>query len=144
VKNTIRAGFSERLRQALDEAGYKHRSKRSAGALFGITAQALGKWLTGQGMPSSTRAAHVANVLGVRKAWLLDAELPMRTASMTMEIRTQNGEPVSISMDECLLLDNYRSLPQRQQEAVGRLLASMRQNQPVPAEESSVTARVES
>jgi transcriptional regulator with XRE-family HTH domain len=98
------------------------------GKLFGVTPQAVYKWLTGSALPSSSRAPHVAEVLGVRKAWLFDGEEPMRAR---LVIRDQ-GPPYEVERDsinmsslEYRLLAYFRGLSSQQRKVVMDLLASM-------------------
>lgn len=118
----MHAEFAERFRLALDEAGYKNCKPKELAARFKVTPQALRKWLDGEAMPASSRAPLVAEVLGVRRAWLLDNELPMRAiqtdmAELPSGYRAQ-GDTYSISAEEFRLLDRYRRLPRPLQEAV--------------------------
>jgi transcriptional regulator with XRE-family HTH domain len=128
---TVRESFAERLRQALNEGGYRQSSQRDLSLLFGVTPQAVRKWMMGDSMPSSTRAPQVAKVLGVRKAWLFDAEPPMRATVAALEqsprYHPQDSEEFSISHEEVRLLTYFRALPRKQQLTVKGLLISMQQ-----------------
>jgi transcriptional regulator with XRE-family HTH domain len=128
TEQTVREGFAERLRQALDDAGHRNRTQRELGVLFGVTPQAVRKWLAGSALPSSARAPHVAEVLGVRKAWLLDAELPVRARLLTMDQGAPykvEADSLSVSSEEYRLLTHFRALSRQQQKAIASLLASM-------------------
>ncbi|MES2625555.1 MAG: helix-turn-helix domain-containing protein, partial [Pseudomonadota bacterium] len=107
----VREGFAERLTLALDEAGYNIRQKKTLGSLFSVTPQAVSKWLSGEAMPSAIRARTVAEKLGVRRAWLLDNELPMRAHAADMKETGRNysaQEGFSLSGEEFRLLVNFR------------------------------------
>jgi transcriptional regulator with XRE-family HTH domain len=133
----MHAEFAARLRLALDEAGYRDSTLRELATLFKVTPQALRKWLDGEARPVSGRAALVAGVLGVRRAWLFDNELPMRAINTDMA-ELPNGyeaadDAFSISRDEFLLLDHFRSLPKPAQQAVMNLVLQMAPDAAAPA-----------
>ena len=129
MTKTAREGFSERFQQALQEAGLSGSTQRELGKLFLVTPQAVRKWLGGESMPTSQRAPLVANLLGVRKAWLIDNELPMRSQTVSM---AESGKPydladgqLSISGDEYRLLTRFRQLSQPVKASVVSLLDAL-------------------
>ncbi len=77
-KDKIKQAFAERFRKALKELGYFYNEQKRTERLFGVSGQAVRKWAEGQSMPTPSRMPHVAEVLGVRRAWLQDGEEPMR------------------------------------------------------------------
>lgn len=121
--------FAERFRLALDEAGYKNCTLKKLALMFKVTPQAVRKWKEGESMPVSSRAPMVADQLGVRRAWLLDNELPMRATQTNMaELPpgyAANGDFFSISGEEFRLLNHYRQLPRTLQEALASLAERM-------------------
>ena len=128
----VREGFAERLKLALDEAGYNIRKKKSLGVLFAVTPQAVSKWLAGEAMPSAVRARTVAEKLGVRRAWLLDNELPMRALAADMAETGPNyaaQECFSVSGEEFKLLVNFRKLAKPSRLIVEQLVENMAQVQ---------------
>ena len=92
------------------ESGYT--DLKELGALLGLTAQAVRKWRDADAIPSAEHAPLLAETLGVRRAWLLDGELPMRRIP-DMSEKTPNyaSEENSISPDEFKLLCDLRGLP---------------------------------
>lgn len=128
---TVHADFAERFRQALDEAGFGDHQLKELGRLFKVSPQAVRKWLDGEAMPVSRRAPEIARVLGVRRAWLLDNELPMRPLKADMaEARGSYSaakEALSISMEEFRLLSAYRALPRALQQSFLGLLDNTKQ-----------------
>lgn len=125
----MHAEFAERFRLALDEAGYKSYTLKKLAAMFRVTPQAVRKWKEGEAMPVSSRAPLVAEVLGVRRAWLLDNELPMRALSTDMaELPSDyaaKSDAISISGTEFRLLANYRKLPRDLQDSLAALADHM-------------------
>ncbi len=103
--------------------------------MFGVSPQAVRKWLEGEAMPVSSRAPMIAERLGVRRAWLLDNELPMRAIQTDMaELASgyvSQGDGLSISGEEFRLLSHYRKLPRNLQEALGLLAERMQAALPV-------------
>lgn len=116
MAKSVREEFAERLKLALDEAGYRDSKLKELGALFAVTPQAVRKWLHGEAMPTASHAPMVAGRLGVRRAWLLDNELPMRPPLVDMaehanQYAAAGSEAVELSKEEFRLLVAYRSLP---------------------------------
>jgi hypothetical protein len=122
----VHTEFAARLKLALDEAGVGKCQLKELGAMFKVTPQAFRKWLDGEAMPVSKRAPEVARLLGVRRAWLLDGELPMRPVSAEMaesgKDYSTRDELLSISGEEFKLLRNYRKLPRNLQTLVGAIV----------------------
>ena len=123
------AEFAARFQLALEDAGYGSYQQKELGKLFGVTATAVRKWLEGESMPVSKRAPGVARILGVRRAWLLDGELPMRPHKGRIEGAAEAGKAYSrqeaefsLSSEEFRLLSNYRKLNRGMQRAFGKLL----------------------
>lgn len=141
MAKSVREEFAERLKQALDEAGYRDRKLKELGALFAVTPQAVRKWLHGEAMPTAEHAPLVAERLGVRRAWLLDNELPIRPqldmAEHSGSYAAAAPEVTSLSKEEFRLLSAYRSLPrslrvvvEQMAEAMSRELVPVQQGEP--------------
>lgn len=125
----VREGFAERLRLALDEAGYHDTQLKELGVLFAVTPQAVRKWLAGEAMPTAEHAPQVAQKLGVRRAWLLDNELPMRPKLLSMAEKGTGyaaGSELSVSSEEFRLLNDYRSLPASLRRSLEQLVEGMK------------------
>jgi SOS-response transcriptional repressor LexA len=81
-KNSLRAAFSERLHEALDDAGVRargrgvdiHRQLKSVGV--DKTTQAISKWLNGESMAEADSMSALCSWLGVRREWLEYGVLP--------------------------------------------------------------------
>jgi transcriptional regulator with XRE-family HTH domain len=146
VVKTVREGFAERLKLALEEAGYGESQQKELGRLFSVTPQAVRKWLAGEAMPTAEHAPLVAEKLCVRRAWLLDNELPMRPRLGDMAESGQDyaADAFSLSKDEFRLLLAYRSLPRRLRRLVEQLAEGMRQElsgvcSPAETEDTSIS-----
>ncbi|MEY4641377.1 MAG: hypothetical protein RLZZ227_1371 [Pseudomonadota bacterium] len=128
MSRNVREGFAERFRLALNEAGHRESPGKELAALFGVTAQAVRKWREGEAIPTSEHAPHVAEKLGVRRAWLLDGELPMRPRSFSMAEKssTYTAEDFSVSKEEFKLLSDYRSLPHDLRVALEQFVEAMK------------------
>jgi transcriptional regulator with XRE-family HTH domain len=124
VSRKAHDGFTERFKQALEEAGLAAKSRKELGRMFGVTGQAIKKWLEGESIPAAERAPLVARKLDVRRAWLLDNELPMRVLNGAI---TEDGMDYGIpdhklSYEEQQMLLEYRRLSKRQQKNWLKLL----------------------
>ncbi len=64
-------------------------------------------------MPTAEHAPLVAEKPGVRRAWLIDNELPMRPNVLSLAEKGSGytSDDLSISREEFKLLSDYRSLP---------------------------------
>jgi len=112
-----RQEFSSRLLIALAELGYHSNEQNALGKLFGVSGQAVKKWINGESTPSTARMPAIASTLGVRRAWLFDGEGAMREISVTRieESKAEylpSSQSLSISQDESDLLYFYRRLPE--------------------------------
>lgn len=75
-KNEIRAAFSARLHEALDDAGVRgrgrgvdiHKNLKRRGV--NKTTQAISKWLNGEAVPETDSMTTLCNWLDVRREWL--------------------------------------------------------------------------
>ncbi|WP_460410323.1 MULTISPECIES: LexA family protein [unclassified Pseudomonas] len=81
-KNTLRAAFSERLHEALDDAGVRrrgrgvdiHRQLKSLG--IRKTTQAISKWLNGEAIAEADSMTALCSWLKIRREWLEYGVLP--------------------------------------------------------------------
>ncbi|MGO4310036.1 S24 family peptidase [Pseudomonas sp. KB_15] len=86
-KNALRAAFSERLHEALDDAGVRsrgrgvdiHRQLQSLGVEK--TTQAISKWLNGEAMAEADSMTALCSWLNVRREWLEYGVLPKEQTS---------------------------------------------------------------
>lgn len=125
-KRAVQDAFTERFKLALHEAGYADATLKELSKLFGVSAQGVNKWKTGEAMPGSERLPKVADVLGVRRAWLRDGELPMRAlqAAVIEDRGNYTLQPVGISLSgsEFKLLSQLRGLPRKMQLDIADLI----------------------
>lgn len=103
--------------------------KKELAALLGVTAQAIRKWCEAESIPTAEHAPRLAEVLGVRRAWLLDGELPMRPLSMAERSTGYTSDDTSLSPDEFRLIANFRSLPHALRTAFAQLLEAQKADQ---------------
>jgi SOS-response transcriptional repressor LexA len=86
-KNSLRAAFSERLHEALDDAGVRrrgrgvdiHRQLKSWGV--NKTTQAVSKWLNGEAIAEADSMAALSAWLKVRREWLEYGVLPKESTA---------------------------------------------------------------
>ncbi|WP_081327127.1 LexA family protein [Pseudomonas lurida] len=86
-KNSLRAAFSERLHQALNDAGVRsrgrgvdvHRQLKSMGVEK--TTQAISKWLNGEAIAEADSMTALCSWLRVRREWLEYGVLPREQTS---------------------------------------------------------------
>jgi transcriptional regulator with XRE-family HTH domain len=129
-KDRIKQAFAARFHKALKELGYSYNKQNKMKRLFGVSGQAVRKWAEGQSMPTSSRMPHVAEVLGVRRAWLQDGEEPMfPTVGKVSERKGGYGknknQEFSISGKEVNLLRMYRALTLKQKRVVREIVATL-------------------
>ena len=125
MSRSVHEGFTERLERALKEAGFAGYEQSRLGAMFGVSGQAVRKWRRGESIPNAERAPLVADKLGVRRAWLLDNEPPMRPQHRVTEgdnsYSVKSG--IALTGDEFKMLALYRQLSPQQQENLTAFLA---------------------
>jgi SOS-response transcriptional repressor LexA len=102
-KNTLRAAFSERLHEALDDAGVRsrgrgvdiHRQLKS----FGVdkTTQAISKWLNGEAMAEADSMVALCSWLKVRREWLEYGVPPKEQGDVRNRIRLGLGDQSNVS-----------------------------------------------
>ena len=126
---TAHAEFAVRFRQALREAGHGDSPQKELARLFNVTGPAVRKWLDGEAMPASKRAPQVAQLLGVRRVWLLDGELPMRPHPGRVDSTAEAGRgysrqeaDFSLTSEEFRLVSNFRKLNSGLRRAFSKLL----------------------
>ncbi|MEO4017507.1 LexA family protein [Pseudomonas rossensis] len=86
-KNSLRAAFSERLHEALDDAGIRsrgrgvdiHRQLKSLGVRK--TTQAISKWLNGEAIPEADSMTALCSWLKIRREWLEYGVIPKKQTS---------------------------------------------------------------
>ncbi len=137
---SFRREFAARLVYALTSLGYEPGRPKELGRLFGVSGQAVRKWLEGAALPNTTRMVVVAEALGVRRAWLQDGEPPMRPQvaeiSDAVYDLSDGGEAdgaaagtprgtLRIGDDEVRLLSAYRLLADTDRQAVRTLVFSL-------------------
>lgn len=123
-KEKILNAFAARFRKALTELGYSPSEQKVVGRLFGVSGQAARKWAEGESMPTPSRMPHVAEVLGVRRAWLQDGEEPMRplvvgkVSDKRGDATGKRGQELAVSAEEFNVLQMYRSLTRKQRDMI--------------------------
>ncbi|MES9975054.1 MAG: hypothetical protein ABW094_12400 [Candidatus Thiodiazotropha sp.] len=120
-KDKIRQEFAKRFCKALKDLGFSPNQQSEMHVLFGVTGQAVRKWADGQSMPTTSRMPHVAAVLGVRRAWLQDGDLPIRPSIGRVRGKhntESQDEEFSISGKELELLHLFRALSEKERKAV--------------------------
>lgn len=122
-KDYVRQEFASRFRQALTELGYSVNDGKRMKELFGVSRQSACKWANGISLPASARIPRIAAALGVRRAWLMDGENPMRPAigkasNRVSEPADTHYEKLILSEDEVKLICCYRALSIEQKKTI--------------------------
>lgn len=122
-----RLAFAERFRQAIEEMGYQFREQTALGGLFGVTGQAVRKWLDGTAMPSRDKMADVASILAVQRAWLEYGEGEMRPKHAISEKHSARygNDMIELKDHEIGILLAMRRLSEEDREAVERIIKSI-------------------
>ena len=97
--------------------------------LFGVSGQAVQKWADGLSLPTPARIPEIAEILGVRRAWLQHGEEPQQYTSSTVAEKSEDYEDVPsnliLSADEAKVLARYRLLSKTQQKLMAELLLQL-------------------
>ncbi len=107
-KNTFRAAFSERLHEALDDAGVRSRGRgvdvhhqlKSLGVRK--TTQAISKWLNGEAIAEADSMSALCSWLKIRREWLEYGVLPKKPTS------EGNGAQVGVGDESNVSKINHR------------------------------------
>lgn len=89
---------------------------------------AVRKWAEGQSMPTTARMSHVADVLGVRRAWLQDGEEPMFPETARVEdskgaCKAKDFSSFSLNGEEIRLIVRCRTLSLAQRSVLQTLIS---------------------
>lgn len=101
-RNELRAAFTMRLHEALDDAGVRRRGRgvdvhaRLVKAGAKKSTQAISKWLTGESIPEADSMAVLSSWLEVRREWLEYGVLPKQpnVSSNVHQLRARNESNV--------------------------------------------------
>jgi len=112
-KNSLRAAFSERLHEALNDAGVRsrgrgvdiHRQLKSLGVVK--TTQAISKWLNGEAMAEADSMAALCSWLNVRREWLEYGVLPKEQVG---ELNTRH-DPISEEGNVSEIAQHFGKVP---------------------------------
>lgn len=124
-KDTVRQAFAERFRKALEDLGLSISEQSRLRRLFGVSGQAVRKWLEGTSMPTAARMPLVAEALGVRRAWLQDGEGPMRLGIGEAQDPVTGGCSLRLSDYEVRLLVRLRLLGEEERNAIDCIVRAM-------------------
>lgn len=102
-KNSLRAAFSERLHEALDDAGVRargrgvdiHRQLKSLGVEK--TTQAISKWLNGEAIAEADSMSALSSWLKVRREWLEYGVLPKDPTGENNVHKVKDGDGSNVS-----------------------------------------------
>jgi SOS-response transcriptional repressor LexA len=102
-KNSLRAAFSVRLHEALDDAGVRsrgrgvdvHKQLKSLGVYK--TTQAISKWLNGEAMAEADSMVALCSWLKVRREWLEYGVLPKEQTGESHVRQLKNAEASNVS-----------------------------------------------
>ena len=102
-KDELRAEFSSRLHEALDDAGIRSRGrgvdihKRLKSVGVHKTTQAISKWLNGEAMAEADSMVALCDWLKVRREWLEYGVLPKEQSTDSGAQQFQVGEESNVS-----------------------------------------------
>ena len=102
-KDELRAEFSSRLHEALDDAGIRSRGrgvdihKRLKSVGVHKTTQAISKWLNGEAMAEADSMVALCDWLKVRREWLEYGVLPKEQTTDGNQHQLQVGEDSNVS-----------------------------------------------
>ncbi|MBK1729182.1 transcriptional regulator [Halorhodospira halophila] len=115
------------MRQAIHRCGIGPREYAELGRRVGVSKQAARLWVEGQNLPTRENIANLAQVLGVRQAWLEYGEGPMypvATAEPDSAEYRLCGPP-GLDEREARLIVAYRRLDVASQAALEHIIDRM-------------------
>jgi SOS-response transcriptional repressor LexA len=113
-KNALRAAFSERLHEALNDTGVRsrgrgvdiHRKLKEMGVVK--TTQAISKWLNGEAMAEADSMTALCSWLRVRREWLEYGVLPKE---QTSEAYIANDLPITVESNVSEINNHFGKVP---------------------------------
>lgn len=133
ARNQDNLEFSERLQQALTRLPHRVDTATKLALEFNlvhhepVTNQAVQKWLTGLSKPSRDKIETLARMCGVSVQWLrygIAESRSLQASSSTQPATNQDAR----SRTESRLLENFRLLPQVQQELLSGVAEQLAMN----------------
>ena len=125
-KDKARQEFAARFRQALAKLGFSPNEAKRMRQQFGVSGQAVQKWVEGQALPMAARIPEIAEILGIRRTWLQDGEEPQPVTEAAVAERAEvYGNAKSnlvLTAGEAKLLAQFRLLDEEQRKLVTELL----------------------
>lgn len=125
--------FSQRLNEALDEAGIPPKGDGRSSALvdmLGITHQEAQKWLDGDAFPKTSSLVKMAGLLQVRSNWLLSGQGEKYAPDVDPADRP-SGKVVQqaneLSQEAFELASKWMRLPAQQRVALARVIHELSQ-----------------
>lgn len=117
-EHSVRAAFAERLHECIREMGYSTHQQTALGRLFGVSGQAVRKWLNGHALPTAARVVPVARALGVNPSWLLHGE----GAKYLHMPEDGDLKIVQVNDQEREVLEAFQRLPRSRRRAVREVI----------------------
>ncbi|RLA07686.1 MAG: hypothetical protein DRQ51_05300 [Gammaproteobacteria bacterium] len=124
-KQYVRDEFADRLSQALKMYSGRRTSKTVISKRFGVTRQALNRWMTGETMPHQARMPNIAETLGVSLAWLRDGTGEMLVDRAVVIDEKNKIAIINITPQERDVLLEYRKLEHSLQDAARQLIKNL-------------------
>ncbi|MBT4837469.1 MAG: helix-turn-helix domain-containing protein [Methylococcales bacterium] len=116
-RQQVKNEFSKRFKLALKNLGVSENEQKRLGKLFGVSGQAVKKWIDGQAMPSTSRIPEIARILGVQCSWL---QYGFDKQGMTSH--ETRAEYEVLSDDERKVIYKFRQLSSQQASAIETLI----------------------
>jgi hypothetical protein len=133
--NSEKEKFSQRLNDALDEAGVPPIGDGRSSALvemLGITHQEAKKWLDGEAFPRTSNLVKMAGLLQVRSNWLLSGQ-GERYAPDVNPADRPSGKVVQqaneLSKEAFDIASKWMLLPAQQRVAIAKVIQELSQSQ---------------
>lgn len=147
TKQDVRNDFADRLAEVMDEIADAPKGRGRTvwlGRKANVSSEMARKWLSGEALPNQARVDALADLFGVRRAWLRDGEGSKKTSepepgarsnsNRVAEVRSVTAYGVTVSEDgmlfaaewEKLDLDARRTIEQLVGMLVGRTVREER------------------
>lgn len=121
--------FSQRLAQAMQQAGYEPRPSvlfRLFNAHYrgrSVSVQTTSRWLSGQAIPAQDKLQVIADLLGVEPHGLR-----FGTPARSRVAESRAVWPAGVGSRERNVIDSYLQLPPKKRDLVGELVKALSDN----------------
>lgn len=131
MNNNEKEKFSDRLNEALDDAGVPLKGmgrQSSLVRMLGVSHRVAKKWLDGEEFPPTSKMVKLATELNVRSNWLFSGQgekSPESAAGMDEDEAEVHRHADAMSQEAFEVASEWMKLPQSQRQALRKVIREL-------------------